>query len=226
MAAHFAARGLVLGLCSRGAPALTGEAVVAHELDVADDDAVARFAHEVEGRFGHIDLWINNAGVLEPVVFVRDLVPAAFERHWRINVGGVLNGSRAYLRHLHASGRAGVLVNISSGAALKGYAGWGAYCAAKAAVDRLSECMALEEQAFGTRVYAVAPGVIDTAMQQTIRGMSEEQFPMVAKFVELKANEAFNSPSFVAEQLLAIAFDPARRPDAVVTRLEEEPRGG
>ncbi len=218
LAEAFAARGMRLGLCARSMPALAGDEVVARQLDVADAAALDAFCDEVSARFGRIDLWINNAGVLEPVKFVRDLSDAELEAHLAVNLYGVLHGMRAYLRHL--SGRPGVLMNISSGAALRGYAGWGAYCAGKAAVDRLSECVQLEEPSL--RVYAVAPGVIDTDMQAIIRSKTKEQFPMVDKFMAMKERDAFSRPPFVAEQLLRIAF--SEPPGEVVLRLPPEPR--
>jgi NAD(P)-dependent dehydrogenase (short-subunit alcohol dehydrogenase family) len=227
MAEAMAARGVRLGLCARSAPALDeSDDVVARRVDVSDEAAVFRFSEQVAERLGPIDLWINNAGVLEPIVFVRELGSEALDRHLAINVRGVLHGTKSYLRHLDQVGREGVLINISSGAALKGYAGWGAYCAGKAAVDRLTECVQLEEAHRGgaLRAHAVAPGVVDTDMQAVIRGKSADEFPMVDKFLDLKEREAFNTPSYVADQLLAIAFDAQARPADVVVRLPAQPK--
>ena len=61
-------------LCARSEPALAdGPDVVARRLDVRDPAAVAAFAAAVEARFGAIDLWINNAGLLEPIDPLRDV---------------------------------------------------------------------------------------------------------------------------------------------------------
>jgi NAD(P)-dependent dehydrogenase (short-subunit alcohol dehydrogenase family) len=223
MAAEMARLGLGLGLCARSAPRLgDGERVVARQLDVGDRTAVQAFADEVVARLGPIHLWINNAGVLEPVRFVRELDAGALLDHLTVNLVGVMHGCQAFVRHLRASGQGGVLVNITSGAAQKGYAGWGAYCAGKAAVDRLTECLELEEEAIGLRAHAVAPGIVDTDMQSAIRAKTAVEFPSVDKFLELKRRGAFNSPAFVAREILALAFEPARRPDAVVLRLPDE----
>jgi NAD(P)-dependent dehydrogenase (short-subunit alcohol dehydrogenase family) len=225
LALDFASRGMRLGLCARGAPALApGEDVLSERVDVRDERAVDAFALAVERRFGAIDLWINNAGVLDPIVPLRDLALAEFREHIDVNLFGVFLGTRAYVRHLRARGGEGVLVNVSSGAAWHGYAGWTAYCAGKAAVDRLTECVALEEESNGLRAYAVAPGVIDTDMQARIRECSPDVFPELERFLEMKRNESFNTPAFVARHLLAIAFDPRRRPTEVTLRLPEEKR--
>jgi NAD(P)-dependent dehydrogenase (short-subunit alcohol dehydrogenase family) len=216
-------QGLRLALCARGAPALPeGEDVLAARLDVTDGAAVAEFAARAAGRFGRIDLWINNAGVLEPIAPLRDVAPAEFRRHLDVNVTGVFHGTQAFVRHVRARGGEGVLVNVSSGAARHAYAGWSAYCAAKAAVDLLTECVALEERESGLRAYAVAPGVVDTAMQEQIRACTPARFPAVEQFRERKREGRFNTPAFVAREILALAFDPARRPEGVLVRLPDE----
>ncbi|MCA9623518.1 MAG: SDR family oxidoreductase, partial [Myxococcales bacterium] len=160
-------RGVRLGLCARGQVTERSHDVFARSVDVTDGEAVMAFAGEVVDALGPIDLWINNAGVLEPIAFVRDVSSEDFQQHLAINVLGVLHGAQAYLAQLsrRPPGHKGVILNISSGAALKGYAGWSAYCAGKAALDRLSECLQAEEGAGGLRVHSVAPGVIDTDMQ-------------------------------------------------------------
>jgi benzil reductase ((S)-benzoin forming) len=210
-------RGMRLGLCSRSAPAFAeGDRVLAREVDVTDEAAVDRFAAAVADRFGHIDLWINNAGVLEPIGPLRGADGESFRRHIDININGVFHGSRAYVRHVRATGKPGVLVNISSGAGRNPYFGWSAYCAGKAAVDRMSQCLALEEAEVGLRVHSVAPGIIDTHMQELIRGTPAERFPQVDRFKKLKEDEAFSSTGFVAARMLELAFDPAHHTDEVL----------
>lgn len=221
LAAAFSARGMNVAACARTKPALQGERVLSAVADVRDAEAVDRFAAAAVERFGRIDLWINNAGVLEPIAPLRDCDAEDVRRHIDINVLGVFHGSRAFVRHLRARGGEGVLVNVSSGAAHSPYAGWSAYCAGKAAVDMLSRCLAVEEEGTGLRVHAVAPGVIDTDMQALIRSTPAERFPLVDKFHELKAQNAFNTPELVAERLLALAFDPAQRTDAVTLDLRD-----
>lgn len=220
LARDFHARGMNLGLCARSSLPLDGTArSVSTRLDVGDAKAVDAFAAQVIERFGAIDLWINNAGVLAPIAALRDVSDADAEAHWRINVNGVLHGTRAFVRHLRTRGGEGVLINVSSGAARNPYAGWSIYCAGKAAVDRMTECVQEEERAAGLRAYAVAPGVIDTDMQAEVRGSDPSAFPQLPRFLELKRQGAFNTPEIVAEHLLAIAFDPERRPTQVCVQV-------
>jgi NAD(P)-dependent dehydrogenase (short-subunit alcohol dehydrogenase family) len=223
LASHWTARGLRVGLCARSPSVLPeGENVVMGRLDVTDEKALAAFVARVEDRFGAIDCWVNNAGVLEPMAMLRDVEAADFRRHVDVNLIGVFLGTRAYVRHLRARGRGGVLINLSSGAAGSAYAGWSPYCAAKAAVERLTECVQLEEAEIGLRAHAVAPGVVDTAMQALIRATPAERFPSLPRFLELARDDRFNTPGFVAERLLALAFDPDSRSEGVVVRLPWE----
>ncbi len=225
LAERFAEAGLRLVLCSRTPPALSeSETVIAAALDVRDEKALDALVGQVEERFGSIDLWINNAGVLDPIGPIRDVSLEDFREHIDINLSGVFVGSRTYVRHLRFLQRRGVLINVSSGAAWHPYAGWGAYCAGKAGVERLTEVVALEEAEIGLRAHSIAPGVIDTAMQSLIRASSAEDFPDVEHFKERKRSGNFNSVRFVADEFLAIAFDPDRRPESVAVRLEDEPR--
>jgi len=223
LAAAFAECGMQLGVCSRAAPSLPpGEGVVAKQVDVRDEGAMRAFAGEVVERFGPIDLWINNAGVLDPIAPLRKVSTEAFREHIDINLTGVFIGSRCYVDHVRRFGRGGVLINISSGAAWSGYSGWSAYCAGKAGVALLTHCIALEEAEAGLRAHAVAPGVVDTEMQARIRASSQEDFPDLERFVEMKRDDTFNSVGYVARHLLALAFDPQSDSDQVDVRLPNE----
>jgi benzil reductase ((S)-benzoin forming) len=231
MAARLAELGMRLGLCARREPEaartaqLDGGRPITAAIDVTDPTAVGRFAVEVAGRFGRIDLWINNAGVLAPVAPLRDADAAEVATNIQVNVLGVMYGCAAFARHVRSRPGGGVLVNISSGAAGNPYVGWSAYCASKAAVDQVTRVVALEEADAGLRAYAVAPGVVDTDMQAMIRSTPPERFPSVDRFLQLKLDDAFNSPAWVADHVLGLLADPSSDLD-VVHRVPDEPRGG
>lgn len=223
LAENFAGHGMRLGLCSRGAPALPeSEEVVSRSVDVRDEVGMQRFTDAVVERFGTIDLWINNAGVLAPISPLRDIGSEEFREHIDINLTGVFLGSRCFVRHVRSHEDPGVLINVSSGAAWGGYAGWSAYCAGKAGVALMTQCIALEEASVGLRAHALAPGVVDTDMQAMIRSSSEENFPDLERFLERKRNDDFNTIGFVANFILALAFDPERHTDEVDIRIPNE----
>ncbi len=223
MADWFASAGAALGLCARRRPAAPHDRTVARSVDVTDFAALQRFAADVVDALGPIDLWINNAAVLEPITPVRRLSWDELERHLATNVGGVLNGTRIFLERLAADRHRGTLVNVSSGLAQKARAGLAAYSAAKAAVDRLTEAAAAEEADLLVAALAVSPGVVETAMQRTLR----EQDPAVLRDVDLFRSfhdeDKMNSPAWVADHIAQWVFGDAE-PGGVIVRVPPEPR--
>jgi benzil reductase ((S)-benzoin forming) len=142
--------------------------------------------------------------------------------HISVNVIGVANGIRTFARHVRRRPGGGVLVNISSGAATTVYPGWAAYCASKAAVDRLTAVVAQEEESQGLRVYSLAPGIVDTAMQQKVRASTPEEFPAVGRFVEAKLSGSFNTTEWVADAVLELAFGGVQIESGSVVRVPDE----
>jgi NAD(P)-dependent dehydrogenase (short-subunit alcohol dehydrogenase family) len=236
LAVHFAASGMHLGLCARHRPQLvmrtrptardghvvSAAAPVLSALDVTDRAALERFAHAVVARYGRIDLWVNNAGLLGPVGPLVDADATETTHAVDVNVTGVLNGASVFAAHVRARPGPGVLVNVSSGAGSKPYEGWAVYCACKAAVDQLTRVVALEEADHGLYAYAVAPGLVDTDMQALIRASDEVSFPEVHRFRRAAEEHRFNSPAWVAEHILAIAFG-GERPNSVIVRVPDQP---
>ncbi len=127
--------------------------------DVADPAHRAALAAAVGDR---LDLLVNNASELGPTPLPRlaDLPPAALERVLAVNTVAPLALVQAVLPALERSG--GVVLDISSDAAVEAYEGWGGYGASKAALDQLTAVLAVEHP--GLRVYAVDPGDMATDM--------------------------------------------------------------
>lgn len=103
-----------------------------------------------------------------------------------------------------------VIVNISSGAALKGYAGWSLYCAGKAAMESFIRAVAAEEahEALPFTAISVDPGVMDTAMQAHIRQAAPADFPEVERFIRRKVAGDLVPPSQVAMAILEVLSRP------------------
>ena len=216
LARYFVEQGMRVGLCSRRAPALEeGPNVLSRSVDVADEAAVIRFAAEVAQRFGRIDLWVNNAGVVEPIGMLRALDLKAFSRNHQINFMGVVYGTRAFITHVRGQPRReaeSVLINLSSNAARKARAGMSAYSSSKAAIDRFTEAVAEEEKDAGIVVMALSPGMVDSGTQAVVRSMPVERMPASENNRRAAALGTFNSPDHVAAHMLKIAFDPGARP--------------
>ena len=139
-----------------------GAPVRSVRLDVTDRAAVLRYAEEVVGDFGTVNVVINNAGI----AFTGDIADMSFdqiERVMDVDFWGVVNGTKAFLPHLIASGD-GHVVNISSLFGLLAVPGQSAYNAAKFAVRGFTEALRMEMQVAGhpVQVTCVHPGGIKT----------------------------------------------------------------
>lgn len=113
-------------------------------------------------RFGVIDGIFNNAGITAPRIPIIDTEVADFERLVRVNMIGTFVGIQTMLRSARQTGRAGVVVNTSSGIALRGAPNHGIYAATKTAIISLTKTAAIEGAVFGVRVNAVLPGPTET----------------------------------------------------------------
>lgn len=147
---------------------LTAEAV-----DSRDAEACDALAEKVFDRTGQIDLLVNNAGV------VRDnLLPMLEDDDIRTvletNITGTMNMSRAVIRYM-MSRRSGKIINLSSVAGEKGGRGQSNYAASKGAINAFTRAMAVELAPRNITVNAVAPGVIETEMSQTVRELAGDQ---------------------------------------------------
>jgi NAD(P)-dependent dehydrogenase (short-subunit alcohol dehydrogenase family) len=143
----------------------TGARVAALAGDVADPGHRGRLA-ELAASLGGLDLLVNNASTLgpSPLPPLAELPLIALEDIFGVNVAAPLGLIQATLPLLEDRG--GMVVNITSDAAVGGYPGWGGYGASKAALDLVSLTLANELSHRGVAVVAVDPGDMRTAMHQ------------------------------------------------------------
>lgn len=166
---------------------------------------------------------VNNAGTLGEIGYVGELPNEHFQFVFDLNVVApamLMNTFLSTYGHLGSIPR--TVLNISSGAAQRPVDGWAAYGASKAALNALSETAQKEQDLRGTgiRIWALAPGVVDTAMQAHIRTAEAEQFSERAKFAGLHAEGQLQSPEAVAARILDWLTTPSDK-TAVVLRLEQ-----
>ena len=154
-------------------------------------------------------VFVNNAGLLSPVTPARKLGGGAIERNLGVNVVGPIRLISAFMRAFDTVAAKKTIANISSGAALKGYFGWSLYCASKAAMENFVRSLA-EEQAGVAHPFAcvnIGPGVIDTAMQAEIRGVTKDDFPDVDRFIQYKESGQLRKPEAVARTVFRIVTE-------------------
>ena len=170
----FAAAGANVALIARSSDAIEklsaeiGAQAIALTCDVASYASVEDAIAKAKETFGSVDILINNAGVIEPISHLASADPDEWGAVIDINLKGVFNGMRAVLPMMIASG-GGSILTISSGAAHGPVEAWSHYCASKAAVKMLTECVNKENGADGIRAIGLSPGTVATQMQVEIK---------------------------------------------------------
>ncbi|MEU4791975.1 SDR family NAD(P)-dependent oxidoreductase [Micromonospora tulbaghiae] len=130
------------------------------ELDLTDEAAMAAAVRATTGRFGGIDVVVNNAGY-GFLGAVEEAGDAEVRTMFEVQIFGVWNVLRAALPGMRAA-RSGHIINVSSILGLTAFPGWGLYCAAKYALEGLSDSLAAEVAHLGIKVNVVEPGYTRT----------------------------------------------------------------
>ncbi len=148
---------------------------------------------------------VNNAGMIPAIAPLSDVPASDISAAMRVGVEAPMLLTGAFLQATAGWKMPKKVLNISSGLGRRAMASQASYCAAKAAMDHFTRCLALEEalKPHGAKVCSLAPGVIDTDMQVQLRGAPDNSFPDKANFVGMKQSGALTSPHEAAARLIA-----------------------
>lgn len=218
-------RAVALALAARGAPVtLTGRRAallepLADEIragggqavalagDVRDEAHAAAAVEQTLRAFGNLTILVNNAGVIGAGAL--DTTPTAeWDRVLDVDLKGPFFFCRAAIPHL--KGRPGAnIVNVSSVTGRRPYANLAPYCVAKAGVDMLTECLALELAPHGVRVNAINPGVVRTNLHLASNAVPDYA-AFLARSKETHPLGFVGEPRDAAELVLFLVSDRAR----------------
>lgn len=137
-----------------------GEAVIAVEMDVTEQDSVDAAVAKTAAELGDIEILINNAAVFTAAPIIQ-ISRQDFVRAFDINVSGTLFTMQSVARHMIEHGKGGKIINMASQAGRRGEPLVAVYCATKAAVISLTQSAGLNLIEHGINVNAIAPGVVD-----------------------------------------------------------------
>lgn len=189
-----------------------GSDAVGIAADVSTEDGVISYVEGALAEHGRIDLFFNNAGIEGRAVPIVDADTEWFDRVIAVNLRGSYLGLHHVLRAMRDQGDGGAIVNTSSVAGLRGFAGLGPYTASKHGVMGLTKAAAVEAAEFGVRVNAVNPAPISTGMMDRIeRDMSEggDQGPVHDQFASLSPMGRYGTPVEVANLVTWLLSDEA-----------------
>jgi benzil reductase ((S)-benzoin forming) len=178
------------------------------ELDLLDSDEIENF--QLPSTESEEIVLINNAGIIGNIERISSMKADCIDEIMQVNVIAPIKLIRKISDYCGKS-KSLTVVNISSGAGKRPIPSWAGYCASKAAIDLFSQTFLLEERELGktTKVYSVAPGVIDTDMQVQIRATDENSFSSLENFQKLKSEQKLETPERIAlklDKLLSIPY--------------------
>src|SRR6056297_2063565 len=180
------------------------------QLDLNDLEGVMAFQFNNLNDAQKVVLF-NNAGTLGEVTPVGNLDNKKIIQSHNINLISPAILMNNFLAFYKKSEAEKIIINTSSGAARHTIPSWSNYCSTKAGLEMFARVIADEQQdkkEYPFKVFSIAPGVVDTEMQDEIREVDPENFRELDRFIELKKNDQLMDPTQVARRFVDVINNP------------------
>ena len=173
-------------------------------LDLSSLDALKSIEFDMEDDFEAFIL-INNAASVEPIKHFENIDAEEITENFQLNTIAPAVLANSFIKSPCNEKSKKYVLNIGTGAASNPMDGWSLYCSSKAAINMLSAVYQKEKDLNGnkTKMVTLAPGIIDTPMQEKIRSSSEKNFSNVARFTFYHKNKQLSSPISAAKKIIA-----------------------
>ena len=182
-------------------------------LDLTDANAVADFEFEFHANAKKIYL-INNAGALGFIKPIGKLDASTIIKSYTLNLVAPCILTNSFIDRYDSVDAEKVILNISSGAGKNPIDGWAVYCASKAGIDMFSRVVDTEQKIRSTnaqenihkgfKIFSIAPGVVNTTMQEEIRGAALEDFSRLQDFISYKKDNKLSEPESVSQKYIKV----------------------
>lgn len=201
----------------------TGGSAMAVTADVSMPGDVRRLVDTVVAAHGRIDILVNAAGVYGPIGYTWEAAADEWAAAMSVNLLGTFYACHAVLPHM-VSRRRGKIINFSGGGATAPLPRFSAYGASKAGVVRLTETLAEELKEFNVQVNAIAPGAVDTRLQESVLAAGARAGDVGARMRKMRETGEGGVPAELAAELAVfLSSEPA---SALTGRLIAAPHDG
>lgn len=178
-------------------------------IDLANIEQLKSFKFKIPPGIKKVVL-VNNAGTLGEVNYTGSFSADMISNTMNINLVAAMILTNDFIKAYQDAAVPKLVINITSGAANNPYDGWSMYGAAKAGLDMFTKAVELEQKnkKHPVKILGIAPGIVDTSMQEQIRKSKPENFSHKQKFIDLKNQNQLYNAIDVAQKLAAIIKDP------------------
>ncbi len=192
------------------------ERYVHTSIDLRDVNALKDFNFPTLENPGKIVL-INNAGIVGSINHVGKLDNQKIIDSYQLNLIAPAIMSNNFLAKYGAISPEKIIVNISSGAGRTPIDGWSVYCSTKAGVDMFSEVLKdeIDLNHHNVKVLSLAPGIIDTEMQDEIRTSEESGFSNIDRFIAYKKEGELTNAAVTAKQVIRFVTEQDLQKDVI-----------